>query len=45
MGLIEINCPNSKVQVRKGKYKRDHAHAIEDDEPDQERTKEEDSNG
>jgi hypothetical protein len=42
-GTIAINCPNSKVQVRKGKYKRHHAHAIEDDELDQEITKEEDS--
>jgi hypothetical protein len=43
MGHIAINCPNSKGQVRKGKYKRHHAHAAEDDEPDHEKTKEEDS--
>jgi hypothetical protein len=43
MGHIAINCPHSKDQVRKGKYKIHHAHAAEDDEPDQERTKEEDS--
>jgi hypothetical protein len=36
MGHIAINFPNSKGQVRKGKYKRHHAHAAEDDEPDQE---------
>ena len=40
MGHIAINCPNSKGQVRKGKYKRHHAHAAEDD---QERAKEDDS--
>jgi hypothetical protein len=43
MGHIAMNCPNSRDQVRKGKYKRHHAHAAEDDEPDQERTKEDDS--
>jgi hypothetical protein len=41
MGHIAINFPNSKGQVRKGKYKRHHAHVSEEDEPDQERTKEE----
>jgi hypothetical protein len=43
MGDIVINCPNSKDQVRKRNYKRHHYHAIEDVEPDQERTKEDDS--
>jgi hypothetical protein len=43
MGHIAIKFPNSKGQVRKGKYKRHHAHAAEDDEPDHEKTKEEDS--
>jgi hypothetical protein len=43
MGHIAINCPNSKDQVRKGKYKRHHAHNVEDDEPDQKRIKEDDS--
>ena len=43
MGHIAINCPNYKGQVRKGKYKRHHAHVAEDDEPDQERVKEDDS--
>jgi len=43
MGHIAINCPNSKGQVRKGKYKRHHAHVAEDDEPDHEKIKEEDS--
>jgi hypothetical protein len=43
MGHIAINCPNSKGQVRKGKYKIHHAHATEDDELDHEKTKEEDS--
>jgi hypothetical protein len=43
MGHIAINSPNSKGQVIKGKYKRHHAHAAEDDEPNQERTKEDDS--
>jgi hypothetical protein len=42
MGHIATNCPNSKGQVRKGKYKRHHAHATEDDEHDHEKTKEED---
>jgi hypothetical protein len=33
MGHIKRNCPhNKKEQVRKGKYKRHHAHATEDDE-------------
>jgi hypothetical protein len=27
LGHIAINCPHSKDQVRKGKYKRHHAHA------------------
>ena len=31
MAHIAINCPHSKDQVRKGKYKRHHAHAAEDD--------------
>jgi hypothetical protein len=43
MGHIAINCPNSKGQVKKGKYRRHHAHATEDDEHDHEKTKEEDS--
>jgi hypothetical protein len=43
MGHIATNCPDSKGQVRKGNYKRHHAHDGEDDEPDQERAKEEDS--
>jgi hypothetical protein len=43
MGHIAINCPNSKGKVRKGKYRRHHAHAAEDDEHDHEKTKEEDS--
>ena len=43
MGHIAINCPNSKYQVIKGKYKIHHARAAEDDEPDHEKTKEEDS--
>jgi hypothetical protein len=41
MGHIAINYPNSKGQIRKGKYKRHHAHAAEDDEHDHEKTKEE----
>ena len=40
MGHIAINYPNLKYQVRKGKYKRHHAHGEEDD---QERYKEDDS--
>jgi hypothetical protein len=43
MGHIAINYPNSKCEFIKGKHKIHHAHATEDDEPDQERTKEEDS--
>jgi hypothetical protein len=43
MGYTAINFPNSKGQVRKGKYKRHHAHVTEDDEHDHEKTKEEDS--
>jgi hypothetical protein len=43
MGHISINYPNSKDQVRKGKYKRHHAHAIEYDQPGHEKTKEDDS--
>jgi hypothetical protein len=43
MGHIAINCPHSKDQVRKGKYKIHHAHAAEDDELDQERIEEYDS--
>ena len=43
MGHIATNCPNSKGQVRKGKYKRHHAHAAEDDEHDQKRAKKDDS--
>jgi hypothetical protein len=43
MGHIAINCPHSKDQVRKEKYKRHHAHATKDDEPDQKRAKEDDS--
>jgi hypothetical protein len=39
MGHIAIFCPNFKDKVRKGKYKRHHTHAIEDDEPDQKRDK------
>jgi hypothetical protein len=42
MGHIARNCPNAKDQVRKGKNKRHHAHAAEDDEPVQKRAKEED---
>jgi hypothetical protein len=40
MGHIAINCPHSKDQARKGKFKMHHAHVAEDDEPDQEREKE-----
>jgi hypothetical protein len=43
MGHIAINCPNSKGKVRKGKYRKHHAHATKDDEHDHEKTKEEDS--
>jgi hypothetical protein len=43
MGHISINCPNSKGQVKKGKYKKHHAHAAEDDEHDHDKTKEEKS--
>jgi hypothetical protein len=43
MGHIAISSPNSKGKVKKGKYKRHHAHAVEDDEHDLEKTKEEDS--
>jgi hypothetical protein len=45
MGHIKRNCPhNKKEQVRKGKYKRHHAHATEDDELVQKkRIKEDDS--
>jgi hypothetical protein len=43
MGHIAINFRNSKDQVRKGKYKRHHAHVVEDHELDQERAKEDDS--
>jgi len=32
MGHIARNCPNAKDHVRKGKNKRHHAHAVEDDE-------------
>jgi hypothetical protein len=39
LGHIARFCPNSKDKVRKGKYKRHHAHAAEDDEPDQKRAK------
>ena len=43
MEHISIKFPNSKGQVRKGKYRRHHAHVAEDDEHDHEKTKEEDS--
>jgi hypothetical protein len=43
MGHISIKCPNSKGKFRKGKYRRHHAHVVEDDEHDHEKTKEEDS--
>jgi hypothetical protein len=43
MGHIAINFPHSKDQVKKGKYKRHHAHAAYDDEPDHKRVKENDS--
>jgi hypothetical protein len=43
MGHIAINYPNSKGRVIKGKHKIHHAHAAEDDEPNHEKTKEEDS--
>jgi hypothetical protein len=43
MGHIAINFPHSKDQVRKGKYKRHHAHATEDYELDQKRAKEDNS--
>jgi hypothetical protein len=43
MGHIAINCPNSKGQVTKGKYKRYHAHVAEDDEPNKERASEDES--
>ena len=33
MGHIARNCPLIKDQIRKGKNKRHHAHAAEDDEP------------
>jgi hypothetical protein len=42
MGHISINCLNSKGHFRKGSYKRHHAHAVNDDEHDHEKTKEED---
>jgi hypothetical protein len=43
MGHIARNCPHSKDQVRRGKYKRHHAHATKDDELDQKKSKEDDS--
>ena len=43
MGHIARDRPHIKDQIRKGKYKRHHAHATKDDEPDQKRTKEYDS--
>jgi hypothetical protein len=43
MEHISIKFPNSKGQVRKGKYKIHHALAVEYDEHDHEKTKEEDS--
>jgi hypothetical protein len=39
MGQIAINCPLIKEQIREGKNKIHHAHAIEDDEPSHKRTK------
>jgi hypothetical protein len=39
MGHIARNCPHIKDQIRKGKYKRHHAHAAEDDEPIQKKEK------
>jgi hypothetical protein len=43
MGHIAIHCPQSKDKVRKGKYRKHHAHATKDDEPNHEKTKEEDT--
>jgi hypothetical protein len=40
MEHIAINCPHSKDQGRKGKYKRKHVHDVENDEPNQKRAKE-----
>ena len=40
MGHISRNCLHAKDQIRKGKYKRHHAHAAEDDEPIQNKEKE-----
>jgi hypothetical protein len=39
---IVINCPNIKDHIRKGKYKRHHVHAAEDDERVQKNAKEDD---
>jgi hypothetical protein len=39
MGHIARNCPLKKEQAKKGQNKRHHAHALEDDEPTQKRTK------
>jgi hypothetical protein len=42
MGHIARNCPNAKDHVKKGKNKRHHAHAAEDDESIPKRSREED---
>jgi hypothetical protein len=39
MGHISKYYPHSKDHVRKGKYKRHHAHVVEDDEHDQKKAK------
>jgi hypothetical protein len=43
MGHIARNCPLIKEKIRKRQNKRHHAHAAEDDEPAQKRTKDYDS--
>jgi hypothetical protein len=43
MGHIARNCPHIKDQIRKGKYKRHHAHAAKDNESVQMKEKEDDS--
>ena len=43
MGHIARNCLQVKDQIRKGKNKRHHAHAAEDDEPVQKKAREDDS--
>jgi hypothetical protein len=43
MGHIARNSPYIKYEIRKGKYKRHYAHVAEDDEPVQNKVKEDDS--